>query len=286
MRILVIGGVAAGTKAAAKLLRQDRSAEVTLCTKAQDISYAGGGLPYYVGGDIPTREDLIVNTPQKYAALTGVTVKTGMEAVRVDPAARTVTFKTADGEAVEGYDKLILATGAEPFVPPVEGTGLPGVFTVRTPDDAIGIRDYIDRNGCKTAVVVGGGFIGLEIAENLMAKGLRVTVVDMAAQVMPGLFDAEVAGYIRRQLQARGLRIVTGAALQAVTGQGKAAGIRTAVGGFPGDVVVLAIGVRPATGFLNGTGLEMCKGTIVVDERQATNLPVRRFVTWAQSPTA
>ena len=273
MRILVIGGVAAGTKAAAKLLRQDRSAQVTLCTKSQDISYAGCGLPYYVGGDIPTREDLIVNTPQKYAALTGVTVKTGMEAVHVDPAAKTVTFKTAEGEAVEGYDKLILATGAEPFVPPVEGRDLRGVFTVRTPDDAIGIRDYIDQNGCKTAVVVGGGFIGLEIAENLMAKGLRVAVVDMASQVMPNLFDAEVADYIRRQLQARGLRIVTGAALQAVTGEGKATGIRTAVGDFPGDVVVLAIGVRPATGFLNDTGIEMFKGTIVVDEHQATSLP-------------
>ena len=273
MRILVIGGVAAGTKTAAKLLRQDRSAQVVLCTKSRDISYAGCGLPYYVGGSIASREDLIVNTPQKYAALTGVTVKTGMEAVHVDAAAKTVTFKTPEGEAVEGYDKLVIATGAEPFVPPVDGKDLPGVFTVRTPDDAIRIRDWLDQNGCKTAVVVGGGFIGLEIAENLMAKGLRVTVADMAGQVMPNLFDPDMAGYIRRQLQARGLRVVTGAALQAVTGGEKATGIRTAVGDFPGEVVIMAIGVRPATGFLADSGIELNRGTIVVDEHQRTSLP-------------
>ena len=202
MRIMVIGGVAAGTKAAAKLLRQDRGASVTLYTRSKDISYAGCGLPYFVGGSIASREELIVNTPQKYAALTGVTVRTGMEALRVDPAGKAVTFRDLETgeERLEGYDKLILATGAEPFVPPVAGTDLPGVFTVRTPDDAGSIRAYVEERGCRSAIVVGGGFIGLEIAENLMAKGLTVTVADMASQVMPNLFDADMAGYIRRQL--------------------------------------------------------------------------------------
>lgn len=269
MQIVVIGGVAAGTKAAAKLKRQDRSADVTIYTKGQDISYAGCGLPYYVGGSIESREDLIVNTPEKYMGLTGVTVKTGMEAVAVDPAGKTVTF--ASGETV-AYDKLIIATGAVPFVPDVPGKALPGVFTMRTPDDAIGLRSYVDANHCRSAVVVGGGFIGLEIAENLLAKGLKVTVVDMASQVMPNLFDPEVASLIRRKLQEKGMRIVTGAGLTEVLGTDKASGIRTGAGDFQGEVVVLAIGVRPATGFLEGTGLNMFKGTILVDEYQRTNL--------------
>ena len=269
MHVVVIGGVAAGTKTAAKLMRQDRSAKVTVFTKGKDISYAGCGLPYYVGGSIETREELIVNTPAKYTGLTGVEVKTEMEAVSVDPAAKTVSF--ANGETVS-YDKLVIATGAVPFVPNVAGTELPGVFTMRTPDDAIGLRAYVDENKCRSAVIVGGGFIGLEIAENLMAKGLKVTVVDMASQVMPNLFDAEVADYIRRQLQARGMRIVTGAGLEEVLGGDRVTGIRTGVGSFEGDAVVLAIGVRPATAFLNGSGIEMNRGTIVVDKYQKTNV--------------
>ena len=269
MHVVVIGGVAAGTKTAAKLMRQDRSAKVTVFTKGKDISYAGCGLPYYVGGSIETREELIVNTPAKYTGLTGVEVRTEMEAVSVDPAAKTVSF--ANGETVS-YDKLVIATGAVPFVPNVAGTELPGVFTMRTPDDAIGLRAYVDENKCRSAVIVGGGFIGLEIAENLMAKGLKVTVVDMASQVMPNLFDAEVADYIRRQLQARGMRIVTGAGLEEVLGGDRVTGIRTGVGSFEGDAVVLAIGVRPATAFLNGSGIEMNRGTIVVDKYQKTNV--------------
>ena len=268
MNVVVIGGVAAGTKAAAKLKRQDRSAKVTIYTKSQDISYAGCGLPYYVGGSIESRDELIVNTPEKYAGLTGAEVRTGMEAVSLDAAAKTVSF--ANGEVVS-YDKLIIATGAAPFVPNVAGTDLPGVFTMRTPDDAIGLRAYVDANKCRSAVVVGGGFIGLEIAENLLAKGLKVTVVDMAAQVMPNLFDAEMADYIRRQLQAKGIRVVTGAGLQEVLGTERATGIATSVGTFEGDAVVLAIGVRPATTWLTDSGIEMNRGTIVVDQYQRTN---------------
>lgn len=269
MNVIVIGGVAAGTKTAAKLMRQDRGAKVTVYTKSKDISYAGCGLPYYVGGSIETREELIVNTPEKYAGLTGVEVRTEMEAVAIDAAAKNVSF--ANGETVS-YDKLVIATGAVPFVPEVAGVGLPGVFTMRTPDDAIGLRAYMENNHCRSAVVVGGGFIGLEIAENLLAKGLKVTVVDMADQVMPNLFDPEMAAYIRRRLQARGIRIVTAAALEEVLGDEKATGIRTSVGAFEGELVVLAIGVRPATAFLAESGLEMNRGTILVDDHQRTNL--------------
>lgn len=269
MNIIIIGGVASGTKTAAKLKRQDRSAKVTIYTKGKDISYAGCGLPYYVGGSIETREELIVNTPAKYTGLTGVEVKTEMEAASVDSKAKTVTF--ANGEVVP-YDKLVIATGAVPFVPDVTGKDISGVYTMRTPDDAIGLRDYVVNNNCRSAVVVGGGFIGLEIAENLLSKGLKVTVVDMASQVMPNLFDAEIADYIRRNLQAKGIRIITGAVLEEVLGFEKATGIRTNIGIFDGDVVVMAIGVRPATAWLDGSGIEMNRGTIIVDKQQKTNL--------------
>ena len=275
MKVIVIGGVAAGTKAAAKLKREQPNAQVVIYTKGRDISYAGCGLPYYVGGAILTREDLIVNTPAKYSGLTGVEVVTGQEAVALNAGTKTVTLcSTATGaEQTEGYDKLILAVGAEPFVPPVPGTTLPGVFTMRTPDDAIAARAWAEQNNCRRAVVVGGGFIGLEVAENLMARGLSVTVVDMAAQLMPNIFDPEIAAYVKRRLQAKGLQVRTSTALNGITGGDRVTGIDTDAGPIPADLVVLAIGVRPATGFLQASGLEMFKGTILVDEKQQTSLP-------------
>ncbi len=180
MKVLVIGGVAAGTKTAAKLKREDRSIEVTVISKDKDISYAGCGLPYYVGGMIEEPGELIVNTPEKYAALTGVTVLTGKEAIRLDVASKSVAVKdVATGEEeMLGYDKLVISVGASPAVPPVKGMGLSGVFTMRTPDDAIRVRDYVQDNGVKKAVVVGAGFIGLEMAENLQQQGLAVTVIE------------------------------------------------------------------------------------------------------------
>ena len=193
----------------------------------------------------------------------------------LDASARTVTLRDTDtgAEQTEAYDKLILAVGAEPFVPDVPGTGLPGVFKMRTPDDAIAARAWAEQNGCRRAVVVGGDFIGLEVAENLLAKCLSVTVVDMASQLMPNIFDPEMAGYVKRQLQAKGVRVLTGTALQGINGTDRAAGVTTDGGTLPADLVVLAIGIRPATAFLQGTGLEMVKGAILVDDKQATNLP-------------
>lgn len=269
MKIVVIGGVAAGTKTAAKLMRQDRSQEVVVYTKGKDISYAGCGLPYYVGGMIESPEELIVNTPAKYTGLTGVRVVTGMEAVGLDAEKKTVLF--ANGEEVS-YDKLVIATGAYPFVPDLPGTGLEGVFTVRTPEDAIGIRAYVDSKKCHSAVIVGGGFIGLEIAENLLAKGLKVAVVDMASQLLPNLFDFEVSDYIRRHLQAKGVRVVTGTALKGIYGKEGGLKVSTSALDLDADLAVLAIGIRPATEWLAGSGIELVKGAVATDSFQRTNL--------------
>lgn len=273
MKILVIGGVAAGTKAAAKIKREDRSAEVKVLNKSHDISYAGCGLPYYVGGAIGSREELIVNTPQKYAGLTGAEVVTGCEVTRVDPAAKTVSGLLDGRPFTEGYDKLIIATGAAPVVPDMAGKDLPGVFPMRTPDDAVGLRNYVQSHNCRRAVVAGAGFIGLEIAENLLSLGLDVTVVDFANQIMPNVFDPEMADFARRKLKEAGIRVVTGQRILSVSGTDQAAGIVTDGGPIAADVVVLAIGVRPATEFLKDTGLELFKGTVVVDREMRTNLP-------------
>lgn len=147
MNVLIIGGVAAGTKAAAKLLREDRNLNVTILTKSRDISYAGCGLPYYVGGLIEDRGELIVNTPQSFSRLTGAKVRTGIEVTALDRAAKTVTAKNLDDGSTEtlSYDKLVITTGAEPFKPNLPGIDLPGVFCMRTPADAIGLRDQIDQ---------------------------------------------------------------------------------------------------------------------------------------------
>lgn len=275
MKYVIIGGVAAGTKAAAKLKRLDRSASVEIITESDSISYAGCGLPYYIGGVIAEKEELIVNSPEKFQSLTGVQVTTGCRAVQLEPVGKKIALlNLSTGERFEkAYDRLILATGARPFVPDIPGTDQKGVFTVRTPDDAEEIRSYIKNNGCRTAAVVGAGFIGLEVAENLMAQGLRVTVVDMAGQILPGVFDPEMADYLKRKLQDRGLRILTGAALKAVTGEDKAKGILTSAGLVSADLVILSMGIRPSTDFLKDSGLEMIKGTVLADPEMKTNLP-------------
>lgn len=274
MKLLVIGGVAAGTKAAAKFKRVDRSAEVTLITKDQDISYAGCGLPYYVGGLIESREELIVNTPAKYAALTGVNVLTFREAVQLNAADKKVVARNLENGQQEeySYDACVLAVGASAALPSMTGVNLPGVFTMRTPDDAEKLRAYISARGAKRAVVVGGGFIGLEAAENLKAQNLSVTVTELAPQIMPGVLDAEIAGYAKKHLQKNGIRIMTGTSLEKLEGENQVSAVQTSQGKIPADVVVLAVGIRPNTGFLKDSGLAMEKGLIVTDEQLRTNL--------------
>ena len=275
MQILVIGGVAAGTKDAAKLKREDRGLEVTLNTKDQDISYAGCGLPYYVGGLIESRDALIVNTPEKYAALTGVRVLTGREAIELNSAEKTVKAKNLLSGETESYryDRLVIATGASAVVPPLEGVELKGVFKMRTPDDAIRIRAYIEAANVKKAVVVGGSFIGLEAAENLHAQGVVVTVIDFASQLLPNVLDPEMADYAKRHLQKQGIRVLTGTKAEKLLGDGRVTAVRTDTAALPAELVVLSAGIRPNTAFLADSGMEMYKGTILVDERLRTNLP-------------
>ncbi len=274
MNVLIIGGVAAGTKTAAKLKREDRSIEVTVITKDQDISYAGCGLPYYVGGFIGSRDELIVNTPQKYSGLTGVEVRTGKEAVGLDAEKKEVTVKDVQTGKTEvcPYDRLVLAVGASAAELPIKGRDLPGVFKMRTPDDAEHIRTYAEENHVKKAVVIGAGFIGLEAAENLHARGISVTVIDFASQILPNILDPEMAAYAKKHLLSTGIRVITGTSAEEVLGTDRVAGVKTSAGTLPCEMLIMAAGIRPNTEFLADTGIEMFKGTILVDGHMKTSL--------------
>lgn len=273
MKVLVLGGVAAGTKIAAKLMREDRSNEVLVLNKGKNISYAGCGLPYYVGHVIEDKEQLIVNTPDKYEKLTGVKVLTETEAVKVNPSSKEVTARNLQTgeENVYSYDKLVISVGASPVKPPVEGLDLENVFFVRTPEDAIRIREVVDTGEIKKAVVVGAGYIGLEIAENLKLMGIRPFVLDMAPQVLPG-FDPEMASYVEGKLADSGIPVVTGVKVTGIEGDGKVEKVITDKKAYKTNLVVLSAGIRPNTGFLEDTGISMVKGTILTNEYGETNI--------------
>lgn len=273
MKVLIIGGVAAGTKAAAKLKREDYRMEVTIITKGRDISYAGCGLPYYVGDVIHKKERLIVNTPESFERLTGVRVVTNTEAVKVHREEKLVeAVNTETGETVTyPYDKLVIATGASPIQPSMEGLDLEGIYFMRTPQDAIALRERLEKKDVKRAVVAGGGFIGLEVAENLASQGIRVSVIDLAEHVLPG-FDPEMAEYVENHLADQGIMTFTGTKLEGFVGEGKLEKVKTSRKAMKADIAVLSIGIRANTDFLEGSGIDLMPNrTVKVNEYMQTN---------------
>jgi len=274
VNVLIIGGVAAGTKAAAKLKRDNYHAQVTILTKGKDISYAGCGLPYYVGNVIENREGLIVNTPERFSKLTGVEVLTEVEVTKVNPDKKEVEaldLKTGKTNTY-AYDKLVIATGADPIKPPIDGIHLKGVYFMRTPEDAISLRQSIEAGEIKHAVVVGGGFIGLEVAENLAAQGIRVSVIDMTPQILPG-FEPEIANYVENHLANHGIMTFTETKLEAILGDEKVEKVKTNRRVMKADAVIISIGIRPNTAFLADTGIQLAGNkAIVINEHMETNI--------------
>lgn len=274
MKILIIGGVAAGTKVAAKLMRENRNCEVTILTKSKDISYAGCGLPYYVGKLIPERGQLIANTPDSFSNLTGVSVLTEVEVTKVNPANKTVDaldLKTDETNTYE-YDKLVIASGAEAIKPPIDGVNLKNVYYMRTPDDAVALRSAVEAGEIKRATVVGGGYIGLEVAENLSLLGVRTTVLDMAKHILPG-FDDEFCEYVENHLADQGIMPFTETKLEAILGEEKVEKVQTNKRAFKTDAVVLSVGIRANTAFLADSGIELMPNrTIKVNEYLQTNI--------------
>lgn len=273
MNVLVIGGVAAGTKTAAKLKRENRDFNVTLITKGENISYAGCGLPYYIGGVIENKSDLIVNTPKSFSDLTQVEVNTSVEALEIDrdkKIVRAVDLKN-NKEINLNYDKLVIATGADPVKPPIEGIDLEGVFYMRTPDDAIAVREVVETNNVKRAVVVGGGFIGLEVAENLHEMGVKTTLVEAMDHIMPG-FDDEVSSYVENELIGNGIMVLTGERLTSIEGNEKVSKVRTDKRAMKADMIVMSVGIRANSNIAEACGLELeTNKTIKVNEYMQTN---------------
>jgi NADPH-dependent 2,4-dienoyl-CoA reductase/sulfur reductase-like enzyme len=276
-KLVVIGGVAAGMKTAAKAKRENPDWSVTVLEKGKDVSYAGCGLPYYIGEVIKKREEVVVKTPEQLKAWLGIDVLIQHEALKVDTTAKEVTVKdnTSGKIKVFAYDKLVFATGAVPFIPPVPGIDLPQVYTVREVVDADAIRAQLDKGNVREAVVVGGGFIGLEVAENLVLRGVKTTLVELLDQVLPG-FDYEMAILVQKHLEENGLRVITGDKITSFVADEKG-NLRAAVTPtqeIPCDLAVWATGVQPNTRLAQEAGVELGPTrAIKVNENMETNIP-------------
>jgi NADPH-dependent 2,4-dienoyl-CoA reductase/sulfur reductase-like enzyme/rhodanese-related sulfurtransferase len=271
-RLVIIGGVAAGATAGARARRLDEGAEITIVERGPYVSYANCGLPYFVSRDIPRRSDLLLQTPDGFDARYGVQVRVRTEAVEIDRKGKRVRVKGPEGESWLGYDRLILAQGGNPIRPELPGVDAPHVFQLWTVPDTDRLHGYLEKEKPRTAAVVGGGFIGLEMAEALRRRGLEVTVVELLPAVMAGM-DLELGRRIERELVENGVRVLTGVGVKAIRGEGRTLELadgRT----VPADVVLLSVGVRPDLALARAAGLEIGPaGALRVDDRLRTSDP-------------
>ena len=220
MKVVIVGGVAGGASAAARLRRLDESAEIIMFERGEYISFANCGLPYYIGGEITKKSALTLQTPQSFNARFNVDVRVNSEVTSIDPKAKTVTVRSKDrGEYTESYDKLILSPGAAPIRPPMEGADNARVFTLRNIPDTIKIREYVEEEFPESAVVVGGGYIGVEMAENLKNAGVAVTIVELADHVIAPL-DYDMACDVHRYLKEKGVGLILKNGVQAIKEEG------------------------------------------------------------------
>jgi NADPH-dependent 2,4-dienoyl-CoA reductase/sulfur reductase-like enzyme/rhodanese-related sulfurtransferase len=276
-RVLIVGGVAGGASCAARLRRLDESAEIVMFDRGPYVSFANCGLPYYVGNVISDERRLLVASRDMFRERFNVEVHTDTEVTAIDRNARTITVRDgrSGGIRTERYDVLVLSPGAAPIRPPLPGVDLPGVFAVRSIPDSRRIRSWITDHSAKTAVVVGGGFIGLEMVENLIHRGLSVAILEKLEQVMPPL-DPEMAAPITGHLVSKGVGLHLGDGLARIESVGDAGLAVVAESGsrLPADLVILAIGVRPETALAKDAGLQIGpRGGVVVDEQMRTSDP-------------
>ncbi len=278
MKVVIIGGVAGGASTAARLRRVDEKAEIVMFEKGPYVSFANCGLPYYLSRTINEREKLMVTTPESLKGMLNIDARTNSEVIAIDRESKSVLVREQPGgrEYRENYDKLVLAPGAEPIVPPLPGVNLEGVFELHNIPELDALDAYIQAKQVKRAVVIGGGFIGLEVAENLAESGIKVSVVEMLNQVMAPV-DYEMAVEVHEHLTLHGIGLVLGDGLNAiekVEGTGALKIITCNGNEMETDLVVLAIGVRPNTRLAKESGIEVTqRGHIVTNERMQTSDP-------------
>ena len=276
MKVVIVGGVAGGATAAARLRRLDENAQIVMIERSGYVSYANCGLPYYIGGTITDRAKLTLQTPQSFRNRFDIDARVRQEVISIDRRARTVTVRRLDDgvEYIETYDKLILSPGARPSIPPLPGVDAERLFTLRTVEDTYRIAEFIEREQPRRATVVGAGFIGLEMAENLRERGLEVTVVQRGGHVMP-IFDSDMASLLHNHLREHGVELLLEAD---VTGFQETAGsISTSLADgrvLKSDLVMLSIGVAPESALAREAGLELgLRGSIKVDAHMRTSDP-------------
>ncbi len=288
MKVVIVGGVAGGASCAARLRRLDEQADITIYERSGYISYANCGLPYYIGGVITDRRELTLQTPGSFYKRFRVNVRVRHEVTAIDTENKMVRVKNLEtGEELsDSYDKLVLSTGAKAVKPDIAGADGKNVFTLRTVEDTYRIYDYIKTAGAKSAVVIGGGFVGIELAENLRHAGLEVTLTEAAPQAL-SIFDSDMAAQIHAALRSNGIRLILKSGVESLEG-----GVCRLSNGMAisADVMLLAIGVTPDTSLAKSAGLATgIKGSIIVNERMETSCPdiyavgdavqVRNFVT-------
>ena len=296
MKVVIVGGVAGGATAAARIRRLDEHAEIVAFERSGYISYANCGLPYYIGGVITDQAELTLQTPESFWQRFRVQMRVRHEITAIHPVEKTVTVRNlATGESfTESYDKLILSPGAKPTQPELPGVGLEKLFTLRTVEDTLRIHEFVQTHRPRSVVLAGGGFISLEMAENLRELGLEVTMVQRPKQLM-NPFDPEMASFIHAKMRQKGVRLLLGCTVEGF--QASDGGIRMLLKGeepLEADMGILAIGVTPDTALAKAAGLELgIKGSIVVNERMETSVPdiyavgdavqVKHFVTGADT---
>ncbi len=276
MKVIIVGGVAGGATAAARIRRLDEYAEITVFEKSGYISYANCGLPYYIGDVITDSEELTLQTPESFLKRFRINMKIHHEVISIHPERKTVLVKNLENGEIfeENYDKLILSPGAKPTQPRLPGVGIDKLFTLRTVEDTFLIKEYINKNHPKSAVLAGGGFIGLELAENLRELGMDVTIVQRPKQLM-NPFDPDMASMIHSEMRKHGIKLVLGYTVEGF--KEKDNGVEVLLKDNPSihaDMVVLAIGVTPDTALAKEAGLELgIKESIVVNDRMETSVP-------------
>ena len=276
MKVVIVGGVAGGATAAARIRRLDEQAEIVVFERSGFISYANCGLPYYIGGVIEDPEELTLQTPESFFSRFRVSMRVRHEVTAIHPDKKAVSVTDLEtGEVFEeSYDKLILSPGAKPTQPRLPGVGLNKLFTLRTVEDTFRIKAYISENHPKSAVLAGGGFISLELAENLRELGMEVTIVQRPKQLM-NPFDPDMAAFIHSEMRRHGVKLALGHTVEGF--EEKDGGVDVLLkdeAPLHADMVVLAIGVSPDTHLAQEAGLELgVKGSIVVNDRMETSVP-------------
>ena len=271
MKILIVGGVAGGATAAARARRISETADITIIERGPYVSYANCGLPYYISRDIQKRSKLLLQTPEGFDSRYGVKVLVDTEAVEIDRAGKRLRVRGPGGESWLEYDSLVLAQGGNPVMPPIPGLDAPNVFRLWTVPDMDAIHEFVESRQPATAVIAGGGFIGLEMAEAFAKRGIATTVVELLHQVM-SVMDREFGGMIAETLESNGVRVRTGVGLKAVLSSGE---VELSDGSrLPGAIVLVSVGVRPELGLARKAGLSIGEsGGLLVDDHMRTSDP-------------